>query len=110
MNNQPGTYSTSGALTINPANATNGLFQVTATANFFSNGGNGVGITAITGQAGTPVAPARGDYLGDTDQNGQGIGFVTVDSTTAGMRLLAASEYTSNILNNISTNVNVKAS
>jgi autotransporter-associated beta strand protein len=109
IGNAPGSYNANGVYAPNPANTTTGLFLVT-NPNFFSNGSFGVGSNAIAGQAGTPVAPARGDYLGDTSTTGQGVGFLTVDSATTGMRLLAASEYSSALRDNLSTNLNVKAS
>ncbi|HEX8916801.1 MAG TPA: hypothetical protein VF796_30905, partial [Humisphaera sp.] len=80
LGNQPGTYASGTGLYVpNPSAVTNGLIQTTA-PNFASNGGFGIGFNAITGQAGSTVAPTRPDYLGDVSANGQGTGFVTIDA------------------------------
>lgn len=100
--NTPGSYSTAG--TYSPASGvTNGLL-VAQFPNLFSQGavvasagGN------ITGAAGTPVAPTRPDYLGDTSASGQGVGFMTEDAV-----LLAATEAaTNNTLTNLANTAGI---
>lgn len=79
MANQPGTNAINAVYTANPANTLNGLVTVT-TPNLLSNLGFGIGNggTILTAP-GTSVVPTRPDILWDTNPNGDGQGFTTID-------------------------------
>jgi len=105
LGNVPGITSALGVVTP-PANLPGSIYATTpnlwsqatsaAAPNALGGAINGGG--QIIGSIGTPLAPVRIDILGDTSLTGIGTGFVTQDTTTSGIRLLAASEYTSNII------------
>ncbi len=107
----PGTYNyTTGLLTANPT--LNGAVLVT-TPNFWSNSASNAGYGTlgggnIVGSIGTQVAPMRPDGLGDINLSGIGTGYVTADSATGGLRLLANSEYGSLINPNVTQARNIR--
>ena len=106
--NLPGSYSSAGVFIPNGANLTNGLIQV-VTPNFGQQGVFGTGPGGnITAAAGSPVVATRPDFLGDPNATGTPLGFVTEDLSTAGLRLLAASEYASYVRDNVSSALNTR--
>lgn len=79
MTNQPGTNAVNAVYTANPANTLNGIVTVT-TPNLLSNLAFGIGNGGtILGAPGTSVVPTRPDILWDTNINGDGQGFATID-------------------------------
>ena len=113
----PATRNIDGTVTANPA--ANGLI-VTAVPRMWSTSTNSgtnpnsiAGINGggqVIGSAGTALAMVRVDTLGDTSLTGSGTGFVTMDTTTSGLRILAASEYNAYIQPNYTSPANVKLS
>ncbi|HOM17066.1 MAG TPA: autotransporter-associated beta strand repeat-containing protein, partial [Thermoguttaceae bacterium] len=108
--NLPIGYNADNTYTVPAGNLTNGLIRST-NPNFWISSGVAQpgGTTGIAGAAGTPVAPSRGDLLGEDPATGT-IGFVTQDvnnDSSVGFRLLQPSEYAPYIRPNMRTNMNV---
>ena len=77
ITNLPGSYNTGGLYAPNGANAANGMISA-AIPNFLVLGASGN--PTVPGMYGTPLAPSRGDFLGDANLvSGQGSGFITED-------------------------------